>query len=488
MSSRREAKEQRLKQRQSIRDTVHLLLSILSECGVPKLPSECFRQAKFNQQEAVKELWKLLFHIMQIIHSLEGEICVDTVTYHPITPSNMTTVQTMVKHYLYDLGYEREEFYVPFAGSRELLLAFAWLLNRTNFFTRLTKHFVKFANMTTIPLKASNQYLIEQVLEDSRETRHEFEYTIDSLLQAANDHTGPLSISTYTETLHKLAWLKGQLEYKYKAVQRLCMAYHKLSDTIHKSTFASSKKQAGLKAHLSMHEAFLLRFPNQMKTYLAELGHRVSVLHKLLEWRKCEPLFWQWMESVLDLQEGEREREGDEEDTDNQVPKELESVETLSVKVRSLQRDFEESLKRKQSHIDRTEQVWAHKSKMLLYKDINEKLQSVKDQLRYEYPIATMSWDQRALAASMVQQVTAIDGPVYAPVQAVTKQAQRVSLFQVQLQDSSGTMVRTLHRQLDCVSRKIGELEGVIEQRKANIRRILETTEGQFPPSLCKIE
>lgn len=479
------------KGRQSIRDTVHTLLSLLSECGVPKIPSECFRQAKFNQQDATRDLWRLLFHTMQLLLFLDSDISgvgVDNVTYHSITPSSLPLSCTIVKRYLHTLGYERQEFYVPNAGSRELLLGFVWLLNRTEAFVKLGKHFTALATNACTPLRATSHQLLDQVLEDSRMMRCELEEVMRSVQRAADDPSTPLSMCV--GAIHKLVWLRGRLECKWRTVQGLCLAYQRLADRIHRSTYTKPRRQASGRGHLSTHEVFLLRYPNQMKTQLSKLGHQVSVLQKIMEWQECEHIFWQWMESVLDLEEKEKEERELCEETQAEIG--LESVEVLLGKAHRLQEEFEDLVKRKRPLIDRVEQVWRHKSRMLPHKDLNGMLRCIQAQLRFEYPITPVSGHQTELVASMVvQQASAIDQPVYVPaVGHVGKQGRHLPHLSAQLQQQQELeerLVAGLRENLARVTHRIGELEAVVEERRAGISECLGALEGKMPHSVCKI-
>lgn len=484
--------EPRHKQQPSIRDTIHLLLSLLSECGVPKVASECFRRAKFNQEDATLDLWQLTFHTMQIILFFDHESCgdgLDTITFHSVTTSSLPKIRTIMRRYLFDLGYEREEYYAPVntVGSCELLLAFAWLLNRTKFFAKLSKHLMT-ANRTRIPLKPTTKYLTEHVIEENRAMGYELEQVM-AAFREKGDNPFP---GNHMEALHKLIWLKGRLDSKWKAVQRLCLVHQTLADKIHKSTCinsSTSRRLEGSKGHLSMYEVFLLRYPNQMKVYLAKLGQCVSMLQKLIQWQDCEPLFWQWMESILDLQEEKSKELNHDEDDDDIQPEAL--FEDVVSKVRQLQGEFEESMKRKRTLIDRIDYVWKHKSRMLHHKDINSKLHCIKKQLQFEYPIiSTVPTSQTALVSSTVEQICSIDSPMYAPVQPVARHSRRQPFpMPVQLQQETNTrLIQALHEHLNLVTRELEVLEGAIKESKSSIRNCLESLEKRLPSAFCKIE
>ncbi len=479
----------------SIRDTIHLLMSLLSECGVPKIASESIRGAKFNQDGATMDLWKITFHVMQAATFLDGGHCVgsvDTVTYYAISPSNLPTVQVILRQYMFEMGYTREGFYTPtnHVCSRELLLAFSWLLHRTKFFSKLVKHFLLVAKRVEIPMRPATKYLMERVQEENRVMRCELEIVKTTLRTNAADPNG----SVCTDYLHKLVWLKGELEYKEKLVEKLCIAHQTLADRIHRSTLINSpisRRTKKAKGHLSTHEVFLLRFPNQMKQHLAKLGKCVCILQKLIQWQDSEPLFWQWMESVLDLHDEEGNELEDEGEGSGDGRSEVginDDVELLA-RVNLLQKEFEGLLKKKKPHMDSLEHVWGNKSRTVPHKDINVKLHVIREQLKYEYPlVATEPADTVSL---IVEQLDATDCPIYTPVQNGIRQSRpALSIIPAQAEAESATnqLTQALHDQLETVSHQLGELDRAIEGRKREIRDYLKSMEAKLPGTLCKID
>ena len=74
----------------------------------------------------------------------------------------------------------------------------------------------------------------------------------------------------------------------------------KLSHNTLQSTRSSATSQPKSAHQLSLHDLFLLRYPECMGTVLKRQGKHVACLESLARWRQHEPVFWQWMESVLD--------------------------------------------------------------------------------------------------------------------------------------------------------------------------------------------
>lgn len=478
--------EHQHKQQQSIRDTIHLLLSLLSECGMPRVPSECFRRAKYNRSDAAEDLGKLTFYLMQALMVLDGNMCdgnMNTIAYLPITASNLSKVQTILRHYMLELGYEREAFYLPNVGSQEMLLAFAWLLHRSFFFAKLSSHFLTLASTSEIPLKSASKHLIEHVLEENRVMGCELE-SIMAQFKSPDTQT-----DSCIEALHKLVWFKGKLETKLKSVQGLCSAYHSMADKIHKSTCMNSSlsMDAG-KGHLSTHEVFLLRYPTQMKSYLAKLKRCVSVLQKVIQWQNCESLFWQWMESILDMQEEEKEKKSGE-DGDVEVYERID-VPTLTATVKKQQEEFEDLLARSKHRIDRVEHVWSHKSQILHHKDVNSKLHHLRNQLQFEYPITVQRTNRTALVSSTVELVKSIDCPMYAHVQTIVERPRHMlpTPVQLQQQDSSTKHIQALENRLKTILNEVAVLDRAIKVKKTEMKDAVESLEKCLPTSVCKIE
>lgn len=115
-----------------VRETIELLTHILNENGCSKLNAEIFRLAKFDKDEAALVLWKMLFELLY--YSKYGVI--DEVTIRAFSELTTEELVVYVKQEFQNLGFLSKEFsHLPndaSSGSRELLLAFAWLLCKQN--------------------------------------------------------------------------------------------------------------------------------------------------------------------------------------------------------------------------------------------------------------------------------------------------------------------------------------------------------------------
>uniref|UniRef100_A0A8D0KRP1 Tubulin epsilon and delta complex 1 n=1 Tax=Strix occidentalis caurina TaxID=311401 RepID=A0A8D0KRP1_STROC len=164
-----------------------------------------------------------------------------------------------VKSALWYHGYDRPELYrLPSdgsAGSRELLLAFSWLLHRLSLLEQLlARNRVKTGDETSV----SPEY----GLEDGVDVRY-------------------------------LQWLNGRLRFQWRSLhaqhQELCKLLHKIH------LFTSGSHMDQILGHFSVTETDLVRQPENYKQLLQLLESETMQLEAFLEWKQLEPVYWQWM-------------------------------------------------------------------------------------------------------------------------------------------------------------------------------------------------
>lgn len=284
-------------QHATIRETIQLLSQILSSCGCPKLPSEVFRKAKFNQPSVTRELWQLLSHTVRISNALDKGRAPE-IPFTSIADSSLPYAALQVRGYLLvSLGYTRSAFFsvnYSHVNSRELLLAFGWLLHQSKLFLRLkTYHAAAASTLTsTFPFSAAGRKSREHVEQDCERFRKQLE-TLLGALQSCCDTKGAKN------AIQVLIWVRGKLLAQWKAAALGQLAYQKLANAIHKSTQVAHSGETP--SHLSVHEMFLLKHPKHMAIYAAKTEKHLNVLERLLVWElEHETIFWQWIQSVLD--------------------------------------------------------------------------------------------------------------------------------------------------------------------------------------------
>uniref|UniRef100_A0A8C6QG52 Tubulin epsilon and delta complex 1 n=1 Tax=Nannospalax galili TaxID=1026970 RepID=A0A8C6QG52_NANGA len=228
--------------------------------SLPAGPSpEIFRRAKFDRPEAAPVLWQLLFRVL-------APPAADS-TWSSLAPEAQAQV---VKSALHSLGYPRPVLAQFPEGSRELLLALSWLLARGP--------------------------LLEQLLDKTRVQLG------DQLPQfEALGSLGPPVLHVETEgpmDLRRVQWLMGKLRFRWRHLISSQQEQCTLLGKIHLYTSGCHSHQN--LGHLSVTETEMLRDPESSQQLLQALECENTRLEAALEWRCCELVFWQWMDTVLD--------------------------------------------------------------------------------------------------------------------------------------------------------------------------------------------
>ncbi|XP_043930038.1 tubulin epsilon and delta complex protein 1 isoform X2 [Protopterus annectens] len=183
-----------------------------------------------------------------------------------------------VKSVLWYYGYGSLEFYqLPgdgSEGSRELLLAFSWLLQRISLLEQIL-------------------YLHKAQLKD----------TVLHCTCKMND-TKSWQISEHSEQhlekqipdIRCIQWLQGKLDFRFKVLHAMQQAKCGATYKIHHYTRGCHTGQN----HLSIMEVNLIQDPSSLNKVLHTLESENARLDAYLEWKRLEPIYWHWMESVLD--------------------------------------------------------------------------------------------------------------------------------------------------------------------------------------------
>ncbi|XP_051878346.1 tubulin epsilon and delta complex protein 1 isoform X3 [Pristis pectinata] len=255
----------------TVKAAITALCKVLAGAGAgaaAPLSPEIFRQAKFDRKEVTAEFWKLLYCLLKLIS--ENENCPATDLAHQIE-----YVKTAVCYY----GYGFLDFYQLPAdgtrGSRDLLLVFSWLIQKI--------------------------HLLEELL-DRQRLCVEDQISLCTCRQTAA--VRPMERSDSGDGKHAvgmdvryLQWLHGKLRFRWKSLhsaqQEWCSTLYK----IHLYTRGCRSGQSF--DHLSAKETRLVQDPVQCSEFVQLLECENMRLEAYLEWKQLEPLFWQWMESVL---------------------------------------------------------------------------------------------------------------------------------------------------------------------------------------------
>ncbi|NXW91142.1 TEDC1 protein, partial [Alopecoenas beccarii] len=216
------------------------------------------------------DFWRLLYALLKQIHGgkwAESDAIDNQIRF--------------VKSALWYHGYGRPELYrLPSdgsAGSRELLLAFSWLLHRLSLLELLlARNRVKTGDETSVctcedDLPNSQKGPTEIAPEYGPEDRVDVRY---------------------------LQWLSGRLRFQWRSLHAQHQEQCKLLHKIHLFTSGSHMDQA--LGHFSVTETDLIRQPENYQQLLQLLESETLQLEAFLEWKQLEPVYWQWMETVLD--------------------------------------------------------------------------------------------------------------------------------------------------------------------------------------------
>uniref|UniRef100_A0A8C5U1R8 Tubulin epsilon and delta complex 1 n=1 Tax=Malurus cyaneus samueli TaxID=2593467 RepID=A0A8C5U1R8_9PASS len=195
-------------------------------------------------------------------------------------PALVTQIR-FVKSALWYHGYDRPELHqLPAdgsAGSRELLLAFSWLLHRLSLLEQLlVRNRVKTGDEASVctcedNLPSSQEGTAEAAAEGGLEDRVDVRY---------------------------LQCLDGRLRFQWRSLHAQHQEQCKLLHKIH--LFTSGSHMDKILGHFSVTETDLVRQPENYKQLFQLLESETMQLEAFLEWKQLEPVYWQWMETVLD--------------------------------------------------------------------------------------------------------------------------------------------------------------------------------------------
>ncbi|NWZ92429.1 TEDC1 protein, partial [Nesospiza acunhae] len=155
------------------------------------------------------------------------------------------------------------------AGSRELLLAFSWLLHCPGLLERLlARNRVQTGDGTSV-------------------------CTCEDDLPESQEGTGEAGPEGRVDVRY-LQWLHGRLRLQWCSLHAQHQEQCKLLHKIHLFTSGSHMDQS--LGHFSVTEADLIRHPENYKQLLQLLESETTQLEAFLEWKQLEPVYWQWMD------------------------------------------------------------------------------------------------------------------------------------------------------------------------------------------------
>ncbi|XP_046735895.1 uncharacterized protein LOC124405225 [Diprion similis] len=252
-----------------IKFVIALLCKDLRQAVDATLKPEHFRLSKFNEDtdNTVIELWKILYQLSSCAaKEIPGNILLND--YDDVT---------FVKLYFAYLQYPVPEFYtlsLDRGSSRELLIAFAWLLATQNALT------------VAIDKKISTSILSE-------------EFTDSHIQKTVTITDWEKTLSTKAQ-LNRIIHVCGQINYNIRAISELVTEKLKLTTKAH----AASINVCSL-PHLSISEMaiakrFALNKSDSDQRRIQQLQELASVLDTHVKWETKRHIFFDWMVTVIE--------------------------------------------------------------------------------------------------------------------------------------------------------------------------------------------
>ena len=351
-----------------IQDTVHLLCKMFSDCGIPKISPETFRQAKFNKPEACECLWQFLYHVITFLEHVKQD---KAELYQPDkNNTNPTLCVAKVKIFFYNLGYTRNEFYAGtyLSGSRELLLAFGWLLNEVQLLNIMRTYHLKQARMDGIEGNSGYHLVVSSLLDEVLYMEEECAGIIAKLK----------SRDQLCSCIQRLTWLNG----------RICMAYRQFAETytsllklIHRLDMYSHNDSR--QSHISLYGWYLLMHPRELSRQMKKLERHILALQSIMEWQKHDTIFWKWMESVIDAyKKAEIKCTSEEDEMESKPLKKLSSTDTLCTEFGDLYKRLSEMLREKESQITSINQIWQTKLSQIDSVELKKEMHRIDNEFR----------------------------------------------------------------------------------------------------------
>lgn len=259
-----------------VKEVITSLCRLLSGLNVESIPTaEAFRRAKFNRKDAAVDMWSLLSSLLQRAFVLDCA-CQDS------KGKDFDTQLQFVKSVLWHCGYgalwvvgPEPPSHIEEVGSRDLLLAFGWVLSYRN--------------------------LLESLLAEKV-------YQLDALASAPKGIMpgqrnilahGPEEEATETmkkgETLQTLQWQYGKLRLQWKSLLSAQEERSRLTHRVVSNINASAICQTNV---TGSHHSNIT--PTALDKELERIQTLNGILEAYLDWKLHEPLFWCWMDSVID--------------------------------------------------------------------------------------------------------------------------------------------------------------------------------------------
>ncbi|KAL8582756.1 hypothetical protein ACOMHN_061635 [Nucella lapillus] len=350
------------------RDAIELLCKILKENGMSEIEAEMLRKAKFDRPEACAPLWRLLFELIFFCqHGLMG-----SGVFTSFIKMHTEDQVSYVKKEMQRRGYLSRSFAalspaMTAGGSRELLLALAWLMTKESILARFMDH-------------RSSSVISEDVL-----SLYENEES-DQAWKAPTFGEG--KAPTAMQRVQQMLVMNNKLKMNLRLLHASQQHFANLTHTIHNSTYGVSLNPDN--QHLTSMQTYMLRHPQHMTKVLRLLEEDSERLENLLNWEEKNSVFWEWMESVLELKlqqmnlNSEALASEDESDcgaSNNTRTIFLEVPPNIGAEIVSSRRNLMNKILHYESALNTLEELWASKRCTVSEWDLDQLLHSINAEI-----------------------------------------------------------------------------------------------------------
>ncbi|XP_061117305.1 tubulin epsilon and delta complex protein 1 isoform X1 [Conger conger] len=268
-----------------IKEVIESLCKLLSALGVDSVPgTDTFRRAKFNKGDAEQDLWRLLYSLL--FKAVQWECACQTTQ-----EDDVGAQARLVSGMLWQLGYgapwlagtRGEGGRGEEAGSRDLLLALGWVISSGNLLEALLGEQAEgLETLTNLP-----------GVPDCRPGgEHPVGFGPGASRRGRGLRRQGVEEPEWEEELRRLQWEQGKLHLLWRSLgaaqaERACLLHQVLSST---NGLSDTHPAPGHTGH---------------NKELERLQTDIQLLEIYLDWKQMEPLFWSWMESVIDTRPAE---------------------------------------------------------------------------------------------------------------------------------------------------------------------------------------
>ena len=289
-----------------LKRVVSAFCELLRFMGIGDLHPETLRCAKFNKVTSVEPLFTSL------------RVLVDMQSTEFFTGDSRAA---FISRVMLKSAYGRDKFYKWLAnafsdnvsrdqseivevGSRELLLAFVWLLWHMRIFDIYSFYIRRcFVCLTTSLPSSSSVCRIERTIKCPRDW---WKWMEEQNLSIARESSNTVDKPSYNETdqylVQQALTSRNKIAAIAKAVYSTEKGIAKLSSKTHKATERTGSISSGQPKHWSLNDVYLVRHPDLLRKCSHLLEKLIERLEKLVAWTQQSQLFWQWMESIVDVE------------------------------------------------------------------------------------------------------------------------------------------------------------------------------------------